>query len=345
MGSSSDVTASRSFRDGVRRVNGAPMLLCGMFAMTLLIALPLSIALGDMIEAHLGPSLAADRAAAGTDYDWWQEFSAQAAGLGTTFVPSVVGFAAVLDNLGSLADNRPLAVTIAGVTAAWLVIWSFLSGGVIDRYARGRPTRTAGFFAACGSHFWRFARLGVFALVAYVVLFSGVHGWLLDRLYPWLTRDLVVERTAFLIRLGCYALFAALLALCTLVFDYARIRIVVEDRRSALGALIAGARFVRRHRGTVRLYLLNVVAYLAVVLLYALVAPGAPRGGVRMWLTLGLGQLYILSRHYLKLLFYASETAYFQGALAHASYTAAPAVVWPESPAAESVLNAESIAP
>jgi hypothetical protein len=339
------MTARAAFRDGVGRVNHAPVILCGMFALTLLVALPLSIALADMIETHLGPSLAADTAAAGTDYDWWQEFSAQASGLGTTFVPSVVGFAAVLDNISGLADNRPLAVTIAGVTAAWLVIWSFLSGGVIDRYARGRATRTAGFFAACGTHFWRFARLGVLALLVYFVLFSGIHAWIFDGLYPWLTRDLTVERTAFAIRLACYALFALALVLCNLVFDYARIRIVVEDRRSAVGALFAGARFVRRYRGTIRLYVMNVAVYLALVLVYALLAPGAPRGGVRMWLTLGLGQLYILSRHYLKLLFYASETSYFQGALAHAAYTAAPAVVWPESPAAEAVLNAESIAP
>jgi hypothetical protein len=132
--------------------------------------------------------------------------------------------------------------------------------------------------------------------------------------------------------------------LCNLIVDYARIRIVVEDRRSALGAALAGARFVRRHRGVFGLYLLNAAVYVVLVLTYALLAPGAPGSGVRMWLTLALGQLYIFSRHYLKLLFYASETSYFQGALAHASYTAAPAVVWPESPAAEAVLNADSIA-
>jgi hypothetical protein len=41
-----------------------------------------------------------------------------------------------------------------------------------------------------------------------------------------------------------------------------------------------------------------------------------------------------------KLLFYASETAFFQKALAHAAYTAAPPVEWPDSPAAESIGNA-----
>ena len=51
-------------------------------------------------------------------------------------------------------------------------------------------------------------------------------------------------------------------------------------------------------------------------LVYALVAPGAP-AGLAIWLAFVLGQLYILLRHYVKLLFYASQTAYFQSALAH----------------------------
>ncbi len=53
-----------------------------------------------------------------------------------------------------------------------------------------------------------------------------------------------------------------------------------------------------------------------------------------------VGQIYIVLRHYVKLLFYASETAFFQQTLAHAAYTAAPPVEWPDSPAAESIGNA-----
>ena len=333
-----------SFGDGPRRVNEAPAVFAGMVLVTLLMALPLSFVLGDMIEAHLGRSLAADAAAGGVDYDWWQEFMGQATGIGTTFVPSILGFGAVLDNVSGLLDNKPLAATIAGVTTAWLIIWSFLSGGVLDRYARGRPTRATGFFAACGTHFWRFARLGLAALLVYYALFAGLHSVLFDTIYPRVTRNLSVERTAFFVRLALYAAFLGILMYCNLVLDYARIRIVVEDRRSALGALAAGARFVSRHRGAMVLFFLNGTVYLALVAAYALLSPGAPRSGVRMWLTLGLGQMYILGRHYVKLMFYASETSYFQRALAHASYTAAPAVVWPESPAAEAVLHADSVA-
>lgn len=337
------MTAGGAFRDGIRRVNGAPIVVAGVFLLTLLVAFPLSYALRGMIEAHLGASLAADSAAAATNYDWWQEFSSQASGLATTFVPSITGFGAVLDNLDALLENAPLAATIAGATGAWMLLWSFLSGGIIDRFARARPTRSHGFFAASGTHFWRLLRLGLVAWLVYAFLFGYVHGWILQDAFGRLTENVAVERTAFAIRLAGYLLFGVILVICNVVFDYSRIRIVVEDRRSAIGGLLAGLRFVRRHAGPVfGLYLLNGVAFGILVLIYALISPGAPRGVLSMWLVLLLGEVYIVGRHYLKLLFYASETAFFQSALAHSGYTAAPSVVWPDSPAAESIANANS---
>ncbi|HSC25844.1 MAG TPA: hypothetical protein VLD67_01140 [Vicinamibacterales bacterium] len=335
--------AAAALREGLRRVNRAPVVFAGMFAATLLVALPLSFVVRGTIAADLGDSLAAETAASGTNYDWWQEFSARASGLGTTFVPSIIGFGAVLDNLGNLLDNAPMGAPVAGAIAVWMVVWSFLSGGVLDRYARGRPTRAAGFFGACGAHFWRFLRLGVVAFATYYVLFGWVHGWLFDELYERLTRNLTVERTAFAIRLGCYLLFGALLVAVNLVLDYARARIVVEDRRSALGALVAAGRFVRRHPGALRLYLLNGGLFLVLIAAYALAAPGAAGPGWSMLLALAAGELYILARHYLKLLAYASQVVFFQGALAHADYTAAPALVWPDSPAAESIGNSSEL--
>jgi hypothetical protein len=335
------MTPWSAWRDGVRRVNGAPLVLVGMCALTLLVALPLSIALRGLLATQLGDSLFADALADGASYDWWQEFLSQASGLGTTFVPSIIGFGAVLTNLSALLDNLPMATTILGVTSAWLVLWSFLSGGVLDRYARMRPTRAAGFFAACGTHVWRFLRLGVLSWLVYGTLFGQIHPWIFDDLYPWATRNMTAERSAFAVRLLGYLAFGGMLVICNIVFDYARIRIVVEDRRSALGAFVAGARFVRRHPAVLRLYLINGACFVLLALLYALVSPGAPSGAA-IWIALAIGQIYIVLRHYVKLLFYASQIAYFQAHLAHAAYTAAPAVVWPDSPSAEAIGNLRS---
>ncbi|MBM3817531.1 MAG: hypothetical protein FJW14_00745 [Acidimicrobiia bacterium] len=324
--------------DGWRRVLAARAIVAGVYAATLLTALPLALTMRGLIEADLGRSAMADRAADGVNYDWWQEFTARATGIGTTLTPSVIGFAATLDNVSSLLDGQRENVAVMAALATYLLVWTFLSGGILDRYARQRPVRAHGFFAASGVFFWRFLRLGLVAGLVYGFLFTYVHGWLFDDLYERMTRDLAVEREAFAWRAGLYLVFAGLLAVATTVFDYARIRTVVEDRRSAIGSLLAALGFIGRHPGRVAgLYLLNALAFLVVMAVWAGVAPGAGGAGLSAWLGFVGSQCFVVARLLVKLQFLASQTALFQRLLAHAGYTAAPAHVWPESPAAESL--------
>ena len=331
-GSSSDGRARLTARSG--RASGASTARrwcsSGCSRVTLLVALPLSYraARDDRGAPRTQPGRGRRRPRA-ANYDWWQEFSAQASGLGTTFVPSIIGFGAVLDNLSGLLDNQPLAATIAGVTAAWLVLWSFLTGGIIDRFARARPTRVA-----------RLLRRLRHALLALAPARRRRAGWSTrflfalraragssTRLYPWLTRDLTVERTAFAIRLGGYLRLRRAAGRRATSSSTTR----ASGSSSRTGAARSArcwpaARFVRRHAGTVAAFmLLNALLSCCSSRSTRWSAPGAPGSGLSMWLVLALGELYILGRHYLKLLFYASETAFFQGALAHAAYTAAPA--------------------
>jgi hypothetical protein len=111
---------------------------------------------------------------------------------------------------------------------------------------------------------------------------------------------------------------------------------VVEDRRSALGSVLAGLRFVRRNVATVGLYILNGALVLGAGTIYHWVR-GLPVSADWMrWLLLGCCLVLL---HYLRLAVHASETALFQARLAHASYTAAPPFEWPESPSAEAIAN------
>jgi len=332
---------SGSWRDGFRRVFAAPAILAGVFVITLLAALPLALSLRDALQDHLGSSLAAGAAADGVNYDWWQEFASQATGVGTTFTPTIIGFATTLDSVSGLLDRRTPITPIVGALGSYVAAWMFLSGGILDRYARGRRIGAHAFFAASGTFFFRFLRLGVVAAAVYWFLFAYVHEWLFAKWYVNATRDLSVERTVFYWRLLMYAIFAALLALTTVIFDYARVRAVVEDRRSMAGALIAGTRFVARHPMRVAgLYAANAVVFLVVVGLWALVAPGAGGSGASMWVGVIASQCYILARLVVKLQFLASETALFQRSLAHWGYTAAPVVVRPEPPVVEVIRSA-----
>lgn len=330
--------AASALTDGIRLVNRAPVILACVFLVTLLTALPFSSMMRDALASHLGNRMIAEQVAGGVNAQWWSEFIQHTGTLGRTFQTTIIGFAAVLDNLSTLADGVRRPSPILWLGAVYLLLWLFLTGGILDRYARARPTRTHEFFTACGTYFVRFLRLAPFVVVAYYMLFAVVHPLVLDDLYAVLTRDVTVERTAFLIRLALYLVFGVLLAGVNVLVDYAKVRAVVEDRRSMIGALMAGARFVRRNRGAVAaLYLLNTGLFVVVLLLYALVAPGAESTGVRLWLGVAISQVYLLARLWVKLVFLASETALFQSRLAHIGYIASAPAARPEPPIAEQV--------
>jgi len=223
-----------------------------------------------------------------------------------------VGLFVVL-RLLELSEDDGWTMIAAGKrrTIVALLFWAFAYGGVIDRYARNRPTRAHGFFAACGGHFLPLVRLAIVPLLV---------AWSLIVLQP-----------------GVVAGSAVVLAV-NIVMLFARIRLVVEDRRSAIGAILAGIRFVRR----------NVVSVAILWVIYAVLHVAL--GKAANWLTVPAGHPWIarvideaffaLSLWQATLFPYATGVALFQSRLAHAGYTAAPPAVWPESASAEAIANA-----
>lgn len=310
------MTSLHAWRDGIRRVVAAPALVAGVWLATTLVSLPLALALRAEIAGNLGHSLAADAAARGMNDEWMREFAGQTTGLGTTLGPTIVGFAAVLDNLSAFMDNVKRPSAVAAASGVFVLLWVFLSGGVIDRYAGARTARARGFFSACGSYFFRFFRLALVTAVVYGLLFGALHPWLFTSLYPRLIRGVDVEPAALMIRGALYLVFALLLAAANIVFDYAKVRAVIEDRRSMLVAVLASWRFIRHNpAGAIGVYVLNVVLFAATLAAYTFVAPGGGGIGVMAWAAFAVGQAYIAGRLCVRLLFLASETALVQETL------------------------------
>ena len=327
-------SAWHAFLDGLMRVKRAPWLVVGLWLATVLVALPFAMMLQALVGDHLGASLAAQSAADGVNFDWWNEFLAQTSGIGLSFVPAILGFAAVMNNLSVVADTTRLPTVIAIAVSAHMLVSLFLIGGVLDRLARDRAIGAGAFFSACGVYAVRFMRLAIIATALYWVLLVPYHELLFDELYPALIAGVTLERTAFIYRAGLYALFLAPLLLVNVIVDYAKVRAVVEDRRSMIGALVSGWRFVRRHpAAALTLYALDALLFLLVLGWYFLTAPGASYDT----LAFAVGQLYIVLRVFVRLQFAASQIALFQGRLAHAGYVARPVPKWPDSPAAEAL--------
>jgi hypothetical protein len=229
--------------------------------------------------------------------------------------------------VGTFAIARLLDVPAANVSfvdrgtravLVWLLFWSLAYGGIIDRLARNRPTRAHGFFAACGGHAASLARLGVVAIAVGAAARPVAAMWTATR----------AERVGV----------ALLLVLGATVVAFARIRLVVEDRRSAFGALLASIRFLRRNPSGIGLMLVyGITAYGANFLYASALASGAV---AEEWQFRVSTEALLAVQLWLKLIAYAAAIALFQSRLAHAGYTAAPPAVWPESASAEAIRNA-----
>jgi hypothetical protein len=192
---------------------------------------------------------------------------------------------------------------------AYLALWLFLAGGVVDRLARGRPVGTAQFFAACGVYFVRLVRLTLVVAPVYALLFLGFDRW------------------------PAHPALLAVTALVNLLLDTTVIRTVVEDRHSVLGSIAAAVRFVRRRPLRLgALYLLNVGVMVLLAQLWAVGARLTPWIGLATPVVL---LIYVWSR----LAFIGSQIVFFQGELAHAHYTAAPPLIWPDSASVEAIDN------
>jgi hypothetical protein len=134
---------------------------------------------------------------------------------------------------------------------------------------------------------------------------------------------------------GGWTLLAAL-GLVNLMADFTMVRLVVEDRRSVLGAVAAAWRFIRRRVfRVVALYLVS-VAFLITLPANWVSAVSTVTGPALSFVSV---YVLLLVRTWLLLAWTASEIVFFQRELAHAHYTAAPMPSWPDSPAVEAIEN------
>jgi hypothetical protein len=302
----------RCFTGGLGRVLRAPALIFWVFLASLVVVLPLTAAMRDILKESLGTSLAVEKMRQTFDLDWYGEYSSGADGLAGTFGPSVVGILPVLGNLESLLDGKVLSVdrTILAAGIIFLLAWAFLGGGIVFRYSRPEQTPTRReFMGICGEYFFRFVRLLVISLVVYWAIFRGVSG----PLQTWvtrLTRDVTVERTAMLCTLAAYAIVGLLLVIGSISLDYAKIAMVVEERSSALLAFLRGLRFFLSHPAkTLGLYALLLLAGVLLIGIYSLVAPGPNQSGdTALLVTFGISECYIIARIILRLWFLAGQT-------------------------------------
>lgn len=194
------------------------------------------------------------------------------------------------------------------------VVGGGTGGGAVFRSRRMAPL----FFQGAGRYFGRFLRLFLFSLVLWAAAIILL--MLLIAVLRPLTSDTANEKLMFWVILGqvIFGLFLAFLV--KMILDYARIRMVVEDSTGALGSLVKAARFVFRRLGkTLALYWLYMLT--GAVLIVAFCAIDASIKNTPMLAVLVaflIGQIFILSRGWIKVGLQAAQMEFFRSAVSPA---------------------------
>ncbi len=250
----------------------------------LILGLAIMIPIAGLIDSYAGNSLMRESLAVGMDWNFFFEF---------------------------LGDNQ---VGITGALKLFILIpllfvfsILFLSGGAFTIFAGYERYRPSEFWGNCARYFGRFLRLALMSIPVLAILFSlRILADGMERLFfgadPY-------ENVAYWFGMLKIGLGFIGILLFGLVFDYARIYMVLNDERKSRVALWRGLKFAVRNIG--RTFLIAMILFLigiAALFVYYHISNllSSPHSAVIISLVLSQ-QIYIIWRVILRLTFYSSQ--------------------------------------
>lgn len=328
---------TRDLREGFRLLRrGArlvPLLLAANLALAALLAAPLAL----VLEGDLASTDAAQRMTDGFDYDWWSEWSGRQTGYARHLGPDILGLGAAARNLdlllrgefpgrlfagllvpappaeGSLAAPR-LDPLVLGLGLVSLLVHLYLAGGVLGvfRAAHGR-FELRGFLFGAAFYWGRMVRVALLALAAAGLLFALLGP--VFRLLEELALEAVSETHALLWSFARHALVLGALGGVHMASSFAKVALVVDERKSAVLAFASGVGFAARHlaRAAGAYLALGALGLGLLAAWGALHAAFLPRGFTSLALFLLLAQAVMAARVALRLWLLASQTALYAG--------------------------------
>jgi hypothetical protein len=241
-----------------------------LLVVNLVFAMILSVPMYHSLNESFGQSLVSERMTEGFDYLWWEEYRDDAQGLEKTFSPSIIGKGALLNNLEGLVQLRvfdlPPVILIFGLL--YIILHTFLAGGILSMYANGDAGFSLRkFFQGAGTYFFRFFLLVLLSWVFFLFIGQGVKG-VFDSILGSMRDTAFSEVTPFFWGLVFSAILLFLFLFIQMIFDYARIKIVLNDSPNILTSAAGAVGFVSRHLGSTLglFYLLFLVQILFTVM-------------------------------------------------------------------------------
>ena len=282
-----------------------------LFLINLLFSLILAMPMYHSLKSSLGSSEAGNRMVESFDYIWWEEFRDEAQGLERTFTPAIIGKGAILINMESLIQMRFFSAPpiLIGFGLLYIILHTFLAGGILSTFNQDEPRfAVKEFLLGAGSHFLRFLGLMLFSWLFLFIIGAFMSSVIMPIIYD-ISSNSYSEIIFFLLVLALSAITFFLLLFIQMVFDYARIKVVLEDETNVLKATGKAFGFVFKHPfSTFGLFYMIFFLNTAITVIYILVKEIIPQSDILTILgAFFLQQLFIFALVWIRCLLYASQ--------------------------------------
>jgi hypothetical protein len=289
-----------------------------LFILNLLFSLVLAVPMYHILKDSFGQGETVEKMAEGFDYLWWEQFRYDSQGVAKTFSPSIIGKGALLDNWDSLLHMNffNLPPMIVALILLYILFRTFLAGGILSVYKNSAEKfEMQKFLRGAGTYYLRFFLLMLFSWVFFYLI-----GGILYRKFVTILRNIssssYSEIPSFYFGLLFSAIILILFLFVQMVFDYARIHVVLEDRRNVFSSFLKSLFFVLRHPGSAfGLYYLLFLVSVALAVVYSLVIGILPDSGF-MGVLAGLivQEIFIFGTIWIRCWLYAGQMELYRSA-------------------------------
>jgi len=210
----------------------------------------------------------------GFDFLWYQEFKDKNNNLSTTFGPFLTnGRGAILENIENISklnfSTLPWSILLG--ILFYILLRTAISGGILNTFNQKKHTFSyRKFFNGAGHFFIRFLKIMCISFIWFTFL-AFIINPNLKFFIQNIESEAYSEIPGFYMKLFQSAIILALLIFAQIVFDYARIKVVKENKYNVLKTVWSSFLFVLKHPlSTIGLYaiLVFITAALTILLLF-----------------------------------------------------------------------------
>ncbi len=302
----------KAIRDGLsivlKNFKMIPVVYLANASLALLLALPVF----SLLNNDIGNKGIRDEMVSGFNYEWWNGFGINAEGLEKTIRPALGGgFAALFDNFELLFTGKftsfGLMIFLFGLT--YIFLNAFFNGGVIGLYAdEKRSFSISRFFSFSGFYLHHFFALALTAVLLFFVFYKLIHPAIFGMI-DHISAGWMSEKAVWFLNLAGYFIIGLFILFIKIIFDYARIILIVENKNSSWLCIWLAFKFMIRHvLKTCGLYLILILAGLGFLLVIGFIQELLqPKTVLLLLLLMIFQQAFIMLKIGLRFTFYGSQ--------------------------------------